>query len=244
MDAATAWESFIAGFTDTGYARRHAARFRAGPLDGVRFERGEQSGESFEELFARGCGPAETLDAIAAHRPQPRHYLTVLEDRPGLRAAYESAGYRLDDTEALMVRELAEGAPTPSAEDVALVRDIGEADWLNASDPQGAPWALPENLADPRMAHYAIVRDGRLVARGRNIRLDAERSFVSRVFVAEAWRGQGLAKALMARLLADDAARGARWSVLTASRMGEPLYARLGYRPLGTILIFEPAHEP
>jgi hypothetical protein len=27
--------------------------------------------------------------------------------------------------------------------------------------------------------------------------------------------------------------------VLTASRMGEPLYARLGYRALGSILIFE-----
>jgi hypothetical protein len=41
--------------------------------------------------------------------------------------------------------------------------------------------------------------------------------------------------------LADDRARGARWSVLTASRMGEPLYAHLGYRTLGTILIFEAA---
>jgi predicted acetyltransferase len=64
-------------------------------------------------------------------------------------------------------------------------------------------------------------------------------SYVSRVYTAEAHRGQGLARALMTRLLADNRARGARWSVLTASQMGEPLYARLGYRALGTILIFE-----
>jgi predicted acetyltransferase len=56
---------------------------------------------------------------------------------------------------------------------------------------------------------------------------------------AETHRGQCLARALMARLLADDRTSGARWSVLTASRMGEPLYARLGYRALGTIFIFE-----
>jgi hypothetical protein len=36
----------------------------------------------------------------------------------------------------------------------------------------------------------------------------------------------------MARLLADNFTRGTRWSVLTASRMGEPLYARLGYRAM------------
>ena len=42
----------------------------------------------------------------------------------------------------------------------------------------------------------------------------------------------------MARLLADDLARGARWSILAASLMGEPLYARLGYQALGGILIF------
>lgn len=90
------------------------------------------------------------------------------------------------------------------------------------------------------MAHYAIVRDGQFMARGRNLWLDAQHSYVSRVYVAEAWRGQGLARALMARLLTDDSARGARWSVLTASRMGERLYAELGYRALGTILIFDP----
>ncbi len=240
MNAEIAWALFIAGFTDTGHARRHATRFRAGPLSAVRFDAGELTGTAFAEFFVRACDPAEVMAAVDAARPPARHYLTVLEDRSGLREAYGHAGYRLDDTETLMVCDLA-AVPAPVLEyEVTMVRTGEEAVWHNANDPQGRPWVLLDNLADSRMAHYAIVRDGQLVARGRNLHLDAAHSYVSRVYVAEAQRGQGLARALMARLLADDIARGARWSVLTASHMGEPLYIRLGYRPLGTILIFEP----
>ncbi|NTU79101.1 MAG: GNAT family N-acetyltransferase [Chloroflexales bacterium] len=239
MDAATAWALFIAGFTDTAFARRAATRFRAGPLEAVHFAEGEVAGTPFAEFFAYGSNPAAALAAVAASRPPQRHYLTVLEDRPGLRETIERGGFRLDDTEALMALDLA-AAPLPLPEwEVSVLRSVEAAEWHNANDPQGIRWALPANLADPRMAHYAIVRDGRLLARGRNFHLDAGHSYVSRVYTAEAHRGRGLARALMTRLLADDRARGARWSVLTASRMGEPLYARLGYRALGTILIFE-----
>jgi GNAT superfamily N-acetyltransferase len=239
MDATTAWNLCIAGFTDSGHARRHATRFRAGPLEAVRFAVGELSGTPFEEFFVRDCDPAAALAAVAAHQPLPRHYLTVLEDRPDLREIYQRAGYRLDDTETLMACDLATLTPLTPSPEVTLVHEDA-ADWHNRNDPQGARWAVPANLADLRMAHYAIVRAGQLIARGRNLWLDAQHSYVSRVYVAEAWRGQGLARALMARLLADDSARGARWSVLTASRMGEQLYAGLGYGALGSMLIFEP----
>ena len=55
MDAETAWSLFIAGFTDTAFARRAATRFRAGPLEAVYFAEGEVSGEPFAEFFAFGC---------------------------------------------------------------------------------------------------------------------------------------------------------------------------------------------
>jgi GNAT superfamily N-acetyltransferase len=239
MDAENAWALFIAGFTDTAFARRAATRFRAGPLEAVYFAEDEITGTPFAEFFTYGCDPAEALAAVAASQPPSHHYLTVLEDRPGLREIIERGGFRLDDTETLMALDLA-ATPLPApAWEVSVVTTAEEAEWHNANDPQGTRWALPDNLADPRMAHYAIVRDGRLLARGRNFHLDAAHSYVSRVYTAEIHRGQGLARALMARLLADDRTSGARWSVLTASRMGEPLYARLGYRALGTIFIFE-----
>lgn len=109
------------------------------------------------------CDPAAALAAVAAHQPLPRHYLTVLADRPGLREAYKRAGYRLGDTETLMVCDLATLAPLTSSSDVTLLSEDA-ADWHNRNDPQGTRWALPENLAHPRVAHYALVRDGQLVA--------------------------------------------------------------------------------
>jgi GNAT superfamily N-acetyltransferase len=241
MDVETAWALFISGFTDTAFARSAAARFRAGPLDAVRFARGELSGTAFEEYFVRASDPTDALAAVEEARPLARHYLTVLADRPGVQEAYERAGYRLDDSEALMACDLGGTVALEPDCDVTVVRTAEEAARYNAADPQGTAWIMPDNLADPRMVHYAIVHDGRLVSRGRNLRLDAAHSYVSAVYTAEAHRGRGLARSLMARLLADDRERGARWSVLTASRMGEPLYARLGYRALGTIYIFEPA---
>ncbi|MGQ9547313.1 MAG: GNAT family N-acetyltransferase [Roseiflexus sp.] len=81
------------------------------------------------------------------------------------------------------------------------------------------------------MVHCAIVHNRQLVACGpQPLAGRPQHIYVSRVYVAGARRGQGLARALMARLLSDDIARGARWSVLTTSRMGERLYAERGRR--------------
>lgn len=149
-------------------------------------------------------------------------------------------GYRLSHSETLMACDLAACSVPATDEAVVLVQSAGKAAAINADDPQGIAWIVPDNLADPRMAHYAILSEGLPVARGRTIRLDAAHSYVSRVYTAETHRGQGLARALMVRILADDRDQGIRWSVLTASGMGERLYRWLGYQALGTILIFEP----
>ena len=151
-----AWQCSIAGFGESGHARRYAIRFRAGPLEAVRFAAGELSGTPFEEFFVRACDPATALAALAAHQPLPRHYLTVLEDQPDLREACKRASYRLDDTETLMACELATSQLPGVDVDVAQVQTAAQADWHNATDPQGIRWVLAENLADPRMGHYAV----------------------------------------------------------------------------------------
>ena len=223
MEAETAWALFIAGFTDTAFARRAATLFHAGPLEAVQFAESEVTGTLFAEFFAYGCDAAEALVAVVASRPPLRHYLTVLEDRPGLQEAFERGGFRLDDIETLMALDLSTAPPPAPEWEVSVLGRAEEAEWHNANDPQGLRWALPDNLADQRMRHYAVVRDGQLLARGRNFHMDATHSYVSWVYTAEAHRGRSLARAVMARLLADDRARGAGWSVLTASRIGEPL---------------------
>jgi GNAT superfamily N-acetyltransferase len=242
MNRETAWTLFIEGFTTTAYARRVATRFRAGPLEAVRFAGDEDRPEAaFEEFFARACAPADALAAVVAAHTLAEHYITALDDQPDLIAAYERGGYRRSHTEALMACDLCASGAVSASHSVLTVRTGAEANWLNTNDPQNIRWIVPDNLADPRMSHYVLVIDGVVAARGRNLRLDEAHSYVSRVYTADAYRRRGLALTLMRQILADDMARGARWSVLTASAMGESLYTKLGYRSLGTIHIFEPA---
>ena len=52
-------------------------------------------------------------------------------------------------------------------------------------------------------------------------------------------RGRGLAQGLMRRALADGRARGCEVSTLQATKLGRPVYERLGYRAFGTIEMWE-----
>ena len=95
MDRDIAWTLSIQGFIDTAYARRVATRLAAGPLLAVRFADPARPRGPFDEFFVRDCAPAEALAALAAARPLPEHYVTVLEDRPDLVPAYARGGYQL-----------------------------------------------------------------------------------------------------------------------------------------------------
>lgn len=52
-------------------------------------------------------------------------------------------------------------------------------------------------------------------------------------------RGHGISGKLMAHGLADAVERGARTSTLVATRLGRPVYERLGYRELGALEMWE-----
>lgn len=244
MERETAWDIFIAGFISTAHAQRLGRRFRAGSIEGVRFAGDEaRPREPFDEFFVRACDPHQALAAVEAANPAPEHYVTVLDDQPGLVDAYERGGYQLSYSEALMGCDLRRYVGQDGGQSVMVARTPADVEWLNANDPQGIYWIPADNTADPHLTHYAVIVDERPVARGRNLRLDEVHSYVSRVFTASAYRRRGLAHALMRRLLADDVARGAQWSALTASAMGTKLYAELGYQTLGSIHIFEPTTE-
>jgi GNAT superfamily N-acetyltransferase len=52
-------------------------------------------------------------------------------------------------------------------------------------------------------------------------------------------RGAGLSGKLMAHALADASERGAQTATLVATRLGRPVYARLGFRSIGTYQMWE-----
>jgi GNAT superfamily N-acetyltransferase len=62
---------------------------------------------------------------------------------------------------------------------------------------------------------------------------------VTLVGTVERARGRGLAPLLMRAALADARERGCTTTTLVATKMGHPVYARLGYRDLGRVQMWE-----
>lgn len=240
MDARLAFRTFVDALTASRRLLDGSVCTNAGPITFRHWQRHKDGVVTrHDEALAQGCTAREVLQALQARRPEKEHYVTVLDDRPGLRPNYERAGYACTVTEFLMVRELStplDEAPSPHVQ-VAVKADI---ERLNAGDPERRSWVWPHTVDHPGMRHYFIWQDNRVVARAFTWRCNAETSYVSHLFTDPRYRRRGLGRAIMLRLLRDGAARGERWSVLVSSDEGEPLYRGLGYRTLGRIFIFEP----
>ncbi len=63
------------------------------------------------------------------------------------------------------------------------------------------------------------------------------RAYLLNVFVEPAWRGRGVARALMDTCLAEARRRNIRVISLHASREGKPLYERLGFKTTNEMLL-------
>jgi GNAT superfamily N-acetyltransferase len=162
------------------------------------------------------------------------------------RSALEDAGHALDASPRAMIASLGdvepprEGDPEPDAaptvEDLARIQDLayGTGDSFQR--------LLGEGPADPRFVYLAGL-DGEAVASVASQDHDRDCSIWWVATVPEV-RGRGLAPALMRRALADGRARGCEVSTLQATKMGAPVYERLGYRDLGAIEMWERRRAP
>ena len=73
----------------------------------------------------------------------------------------------------------------------------------------------------------------------RSIRVSPTETWVSGLYVPREFRRQGIGRALMTAMLADDRGRGYTDSVLLASTVGALLYPRVGYDRIGTLRLFK-----
>jgi ribosomal protein S18 acetylase RimI-like enzyme len=64
-------------------------------------------------------------------------------------------------------------------------------------------------------------------------------AFVSMVATLPAYRGERLASRVLAHALHEAEQRGQETTSLQASKLGQSIYARIGYRPLGEIHLYE-----
>jgi GNAT superfamily N-acetyltransferase len=162
----------------------------------------------------------------------------------GTRAALLRAGHVLDAAPAVMTLDLRDGVerPAPGAlEDWTAEGDVSEVGPLNdraytfgTDSFTRAYAALPADELRTYMARVEGKPAACLVVVDHEANADIEMVAV----VPEA-RGRGLAGNLLAHALADAAERGIETSTLVATKLGRPVYERLGYRDFGVLQMWE-----
>jgi GNAT superfamily N-acetyltransferase len=151
------------------------------------------------------------------------------------------AGHVLDATPAAMILDLAELEP-PRSDDPVPDSEPSNADLGRVNDrafglTDAFAAMLGEGPADPAHAYVARV-DGEAAACVGTFDHDGDCSVYWVAVVPEA-RGRGLAAGLMRRALVDGRERGCAVSTLQATKLGQPVYERLGYRAFGTFEMWE-----
>jgi len=157
----------------------------------------------------------------------------------------ERAGHVLDAAPEAMALDLSEGRAERPPEDalsdwtasgaladVGAVNDraysFGGESFSRALTrfPEGSVRVYVARLGGEPVACCATVDDG----------MNSE---VQMVAVVPEARGRGLSGTLLAHALADATERRMETSTLVATRLGRPVYERLGYRPLGALEMWE-----
>jgi GNAT superfamily N-acetyltransferase len=154
----------------------------------------------------------------------------------------ESAGHKLDAEPRAMGMELA-GFEAPDINGLDWVREpaLAEAGRLNA-----AAYGYPEGTFDSGMGEeappglhvYLANLDGEPAATVATLDRDGDCSIWC-VATAEHARGRGLSTALMRQALHDAAVRGCATTTLQASKLGRPVYEKIGYGDFGSIQMWE-----
>ena len=166
---------------------------------------------------------------------------TVWAPRVDARAAglLAAAGHRLDGGPAVMCMELSDlRAPRPgdleldAAPQVATWAELNDAAYGTAPDMARAVQSMPEVFL-----HIARL-NGRPVSCVGTHDFDGDSCILFVATTPEA-RGRGLAGKLMVLALHEARDRGATTTSLQATKLGYPLYARLGYRDLGALHMWE-----
>ena len=193
----------------------------------------------------------ESQDALIAALPElSRHYdeagvdawtvWTPEGDNDAI-AALDEAGHKLDANPAAMTLDLADLEEPPeidchTGDDLLpVVADINH----RAYRVDGEPFARMMSGHPPGVtSNYVAHVDGRPAACLQILPVDGDACVLLVATLPEA-RGRGLAGRLMHRALWDAREDGCDLSTLQATKLGEPVYARLGYKSHGALQMWE-----
>jgi ribosomal protein S18 acetylase RimI-like enzyme len=184
------------------------------------------------------------LDELAARYDAAGVRAWTVWTHPGDTAAAEAlraAGHAHDAQPMLMGAGLAELDLGARAE---LSADEG--DWGALAACNDAAYGLPAGtfatalagIRDPAARAYVVSEGGRPVAAAGTVLHEGDAEVIFVATLPEA-RGRGLASELMRHALREARADGAETTTLEATALGEPVYARMGYRSLGRLGMWE-----
>lgn len=196
-----------------------------------------------DNYLIRGRDSHAAVSLVQSSDPAPDHLLRVVEDQPGLRDAYEKIGYQVNFVETLMARPLTNLSIPDKRADVKWVRGHDRLDWVNHIEGQEDAAAMPADLDDPTFRFYVLRQDKRTLCRARSAHYSDTIAWGSHVFTDPAYRKQGLAQAVMKKLLWDDAAAGHTFNFLLSTQAGHSLYHHLGYQNIATVATFHPKNN-
>lgn len=197
------------------------------------------------------CAIAASADALAAAYDElAAHYdaqgvraWTVLVTESDVAAAglLADRGHVLDAVPRAMGRELGDDLPRPPA-DLDLDEAPGAAVLAEIND---TAYDEPLAVFGPALTRYPANADllavrvgGEHVSCGFVLDGGVD-AHVSGMATLAPHRRRGLAAGVLSHLMARAAARGRRTTTLIATRAGAPVYARLGYRDVGGIEMWE-----
>lgn len=165
----------------------------------------------------------------------------VPEDDTDVVSALGDAGHKLDADPAAMTMDLAGLSDPPDVDHregdelLPTVASIND----RAYRFEGTPFADFTSQQPPGVTRdYVAYLDGEPASALVILECDGDASVWDVATLPEA-RGRGLAGGLMHRALWDSRERGCDVSSLQATKIGEPVYARLGYTSHGAIQMWE-----
>ena len=192
-----------------------------------------------EEWVGYGLAPTQ-LDRVVGRHARGRFVVAYVVQSHSqeleARREFKGLGYRLTAIEPLFVHALADLPAVSSPVSVLRVQDETLALRLG-KELRRRPLGPDAFAEDAAWRQYVAEVDGALVGWVASLAA-CDAAWCANLYVKPDHRRQGIAKALMARMLADDQALGRSASVLLSSHTGAQLYPTLGYRQIGTLLLY------
>jgi GNAT superfamily N-acetyltransferase len=154
--------------------------------------------------------------------------------------AAKQAGLVLDSNPMLMAAELRQTEDPDGSIEVDHVPslDVGAVNDAAYGMPSGEVGAALGTIPDDQVHAYGTRVDGR-IASVLFIQDVDDDAFVTMVATLPEHRGKRLASNVLAHALKEARQRARKTTTLQASKLGQSVYARLGYRPLGEVHLYE-----